>query len=350
MRQELYQRLRCPKCHQRLGMQLETGTTDNVVTGWLDCLSCVERYPIVSGIPRFVPCETYGDSFGLLWDAFREAVLDSAGGGTQNHDRFFSQTGWAADDLAGKWVLEVGCGAGRYTEILLNSGAHVVAVDYSTAVDVCHKNLGDDPRIHYVQGDIYGLPFRPVAFDYVCCFGVLHRLPDARTAISQLSEQVKPGGKISVDIAPPRWFRRFGPTAWLRLLTRRMRRDQALQFSVALTNLLLPIQRLLGRIPVIGLRMERLLPIAPIDTIGLCSREVQRERAQLAMCDRLTATFHRPGCVAKLQEWLQESGFEPPDVYQTNLIIGRGSKQTAAQTSAQTPGQSPARTGSPRAA
>lgn len=333
MQQELYQRLRCPKCEQRLGQQIETGSPSQVVTGWLDCLNCVERYPIVSGIPRFVPCETYGDSFGLLWEAFRKAVLDSTNGQTHNHDRFFRETDWSEADLAGKWVLEVGCGAGRFTEVLRDSGAHVVAVDYSTAIDVCRKNLGDNPRLHYVQADIYGLPFRPAAFDYVCCFGVLHRLPDARTAIAQLSSQVKAGGRLAVDIAPPRWFGQFGPTGWLRMITRRMDRERAFRFSVALTNMLLPVQRALGSVPWIGLRLERLLPIAPIDTIGLCSPEVQRERAQLAMCDRLTATYHRPGCTAKLQEWLQESGIEQTCVYQQHQIIGRGCKPAAADQS-----------------
>ncbi len=331
MRQDLSQRLRCPKCQQRLGLTIESGSSDDVATGWLDCWDCVARYPIVAGIPRFVPCETYADSFGLIWDAFRQAVLDSRHGLTQNRDRFFAQTGWEPADLRGKWVLELGCGAGRFTEIVLQAEAHVVAVDYSTAIDVCHKNLGDHPRLHYVQGDIYGLPFRPALFDYVCCFGVLHRLPDARTAVLHLGQHVKPGGKLAVDIAPPRWIRRFGPTAWLRMLTRRMSRERAIQFAMALTNWLLPIQRLLGRIPVVGHRLERLLPIAPVDTLGLCSPQVQRERAQLAMCDRLTATHHHPGCAAKLGEWLADAGLERPEVFQTNLIIGRGVKPATFQ-------------------
>jgi SAM-dependent methyltransferase len=330
MRQELHQRLRCPKCQGRLGLQVETGTNDNVVTGWLDCLACVEKYAIVSGIPRFVPCETYADSFGLVWEAFRQAVLDSTLGLTHNHDRFYSQTGWDVGELRGKWVLELGCGAGRFTEIIVQAGATVVAVDYSTAVDVCRRNLAEQPRLHYVQGDIYGLPFRPGMFDYVCCFGVLHRLPDVRSAMHQLGQQVKPGGKLAVDIAPPRWIRRFGPTAWLRLLTRRMSRERAIRFSMTLTNLLLPLQRALGAIPGIGRRMERLLPIAPIDTLGLCSPAVQKERAQLAMCDRLTATHHNPGRVAKLAEWLIEAGIAEPQVFQTNVIVGRGVKPSAA--------------------
>lgn len=335
MRQELHQRLRCPKCQARLGLQIEAGATDAVNAGWLDCWTCVVKYPIVAGIPRFVPCENVADSFGLIWDAFRQAVLDSTLGTTHNHDRFFSQSGWKAEELAGKWVLEVGCGAGRFTEIALEAGAHVVAVDYSTAVDVCQKNLGNHPRLSLVQGDIYGLPFRPGLFDYVCCFGVLHRLPDARSAVLSLGEHVKPGGKMAVDIAPPRWFRRFGPTAWLRFLTSRLSRPQAIQFAVALTNLLLPVQSALGKVPGIGLRLERLLPVAPIDTVGLCSPTVQRERAQLAMCDRLTATYHRPGCASKLMEWLIEIGLENPDVFQALQIVGRGIKRAKSQTSEQ---------------
>ena len=35
----------------------------------------------------------------------------------------------------GKWVLDAGCGMGRFAEIALKIGAQVVALDYSNAVD-----------------------------------------------------------------------------------------------------------------------------------------------------------------------------------------------------------------------
>jgi SAM-dependent methyltransferase len=326
MAHDFYHRLRCPRCHGRLGLQVEPSAVEDRAAGWLDCLACVTRFPIVEGIPRFVPVASYADSFGVVWDAFRKAVLDSALGVTQSHERFARETGWTAEELRDRWVLEVGCGAGRFTEILLDCGAHVVAVDYSSAIDVCRRNLGHSARLQLVQADVYALPFRPAGFDAVCSFGMLHRTPDARRACLALAEQLKDGGKLVVDIAPPRWFRRFGPTAWLRLLTQRMSTQQAMLFALRLTEWLLPWQQALGRVPIIGRRLQNAFPIAPIDTLGACSPEAVRQRACLAMCDRLTAVHHHPGRIELLAAWLHEAGLEQTSVFRDSLIVGRGVK------------------------
>jgi len=327
MHSELYHRLRCPQCHSRLGWQPESSFAADHTNGWLDCLACVLRFPVVDGIPRFVPVGNYAESFGVVWHTFRSAVLDSKLGVTHSRERFFRETDWSADELRDEWILEVGCGAGRFTEILLDCGAHVVAVDSSSAIDVCRRNLGHIPRLHLVQADVYALPFRPGGFDAVCSFGMLHRTPDARRACLALPAQLKGGGKLVVDIAPPRWFRQFGPTAWLRFVTRRMTTDQAMSFSLRLTAWLLPWQQALGRVPVLGRWLERLFPIAPPDTLSACSAEAVRQRACLAMCDRLTAVYHHPGRVALLADWLAEAGLEQMHVdYCDNQIVGRGRK------------------------
>ena len=61
--------------------------------------------------------------------------------------------------MNGSWVLDAGCGAGRFAEIALSSGANVVALDYSSAVNACYLNLKEHSNLHVVQGDIYALPF-----------------------------------------------------------------------------------------------------------------------------------------------------------------------------------------------
>lgn len=326
MRPALYDRLRCPQCRARLGLQIEDGTPDDVRDGWLDCLQCVARYPLVNGIPRFAPVTNYADNFGALWNTFRHALLDSARGNTMSRDRFLRMTGWTAADLQGRWLLEVGCGSGRFTEIALDCGAHVVAVDYSSAIDVCQRNLGDHPRLHLVQADLYSLPFRPELFDGVYGFGVLHRTPDAHRALMALPSQLREGGRLAVDIAPPRWFRRIGPTAWLRWFTTRMPPSQAMALAQTLVALLFPLQVALGKVPGVGRRLQRWLPIAPPDALESGNLAIVRERARLAMCDRLTAPHHQPCRMATLVHWLQEAGLEKSVAVRDGLIVGRGTK------------------------
>src|SRR5215467_1067427 len=104
--------------------------------GEMAYLECSEgcRFPIVGDIPRFVDSQSYASAFGTQWNAFRTVQLDSFTGLTISRDRLTRLAGGSLDIFQGKDVLEAGCGAGRFTEILLASGANVFAVDLSEAV------------------------------------------------------------------------------------------------------------------------------------------------------------------------------------------------------------------------
>ena len=166
MTDDLFELLRCPECGHKLdpGAGEQAGESDTSV--FLQCRGCGRNYPVVRSIPRFVPEDNYATSFGFQWNRFRKTQLDSHTGVSISRDRFMSFTGWRAEDLAGRRVLDVGCGAGRFAEIALSMGATVVALDYSGAVDACQANLSKHPRLLVVQGDIYKLPFNPESLDF----------------------------------------------------------------------------------------------------------------------------------------------------------------------------------------
>src|SRR5207253_8295334 len=90
----------------------------------LRCASGCE-VPIIRSIPRFVKSENYAAGFGLQWKQFRQTQLDSYTGTTISRDRLARCLGGPMDVVRGKNVLEVGCGAGRFTELLLAAGANV---------------------------------------------------------------------------------------------------------------------------------------------------------------------------------------------------------------------------------
>lgn len=135
---------------QRLRVERSAQVADGV-EGWLSTEDGQQRYPIRNHVARFVPESNYGESFGMQWNRFSRTQLDSHSGHPISSQRFWEATQWRQEDLEGKFVLDVGCGAGRFAEIALEAGAHVVALDYSTAVDACYANLAQHRNLLVVQ-------------------------------------------------------------------------------------------------------------------------------------------------------------------------------------------------------
>jgi hypothetical protein len=70
-----------------------------------------------------VPESNYADNFGMQWNHFRQTQLDSYSGLPNSSDRFWLATHWSPVSLKDQWVLDVGCGAGRFAEVALNARA-----------------------------------------------------------------------------------------------------------------------------------------------------------------------------------------------------------------------------------
>jgi len=56
--------------------------------------------------------------------------------------------------MAGERVLEVGSGAGRFTEVILKTGARVYSFDLSDAVLANYANNAQYPDLCLFQGDL----------------------------------------------------------------------------------------------------------------------------------------------------------------------------------------------------
>ena len=76
----------------------------------------------------------------MQWNYFSKTQLDSHSGFPISSDRFWKATGWKPEHLKDQWVLDIGCGSGRFAEIALKAGAKLVALDYSNAVESNYKN------------------------------------------------------------------------------------------------------------------------------------------------------------------------------------------------------------------
>jgi SAM-dependent methyltransferase len=158
-----------------------------------------ESFPIINGIPRFVPQENYASAFGLQWKTYAKTQLDSFSNTSITQDRLERCLGMPIIGLKDKTVLEVGAGAGRFTELLVKGGGLIHSIDLSVAVDVNKENIGNAPNYQIAQASVYDIPYADNLFDYVVCLGVIQHTPDPEKTIKCLFEKVKPGGVLVID-------------------------------------------------------------------------------------------------------------------------------------------------------
>lgn len=162
-----------------------------------------ERWPIVRGIPRFVPGDQYVGSFSFEWNTHKTTQLDMHTGSSSSAEALTEKTGLRPQDVRGKLVLDAGVGAGRFSDVLSRWGASVVGIDLSFAVEAARENLAGRPNALVAQADIFKLPFAPATFDLIISIGVLHHTPDTRAAFERLVPLLKPGGEICIWVYSP---------------------------------------------------------------------------------------------------------------------------------------------------
>ena len=118
------------------------------------------EYPIRNGVPCFVEEDNYSNSFGEQWNSYLKTQLDSYTNTSLTRDRIahcLGPTLW--DHLEGKFILECGCGAGRFTEILLKQKAYLYSVDFSRAIEANVQNFPVTDKHKVYRADILNLPF-----------------------------------------------------------------------------------------------------------------------------------------------------------------------------------------------
>lgn len=313
----------CPKCRSNslVLRNVEAGASDQVESGTIECRVCGKTYPIVHGLPRFVPEFNYADSFGFQWNIHARTQLDSHSGLPISHDRLWAALGGKAD-LHGQRVLEAGSGAGRFTEVLAASGADLVTFDYSSAVDANASNQAQSPRLHFFQGDIFNIPLEEGSFDKVLCLGVIQHTPDPEAAFNSLAKYVRPGGQLVIDSYARNIYSLLSWKYWLRPITMRMRKETLYRLIEKVTPPLVPVARLLRSIG--GRVGARLMPIVEYSHLGLNS-ELNVQWAILDTFDMYSPAHDHPQTLKTVKSWFEAQGFEDINVRRgLNGIVGSG--------------------------
>jgi 2-polyprenyl-3-methyl-5-hydroxy-6-metoxy-1,4-benzoquinol methylase len=264
------------------------------------------------GIPRMAPDRSYADAFGLQWKTYRRTQLDSHTGTTLSRDRARRCLGdecWRL--LTGPErcdVLEVGCGAGRFTEILLSTVASVTSVDLSAAVEANQENFPQDGRHRVLQADVLRLPFESGQFDVVFCLGVIQHTPRPEKTIRKLYEQVRPGGWLVLDHYTWSLSEVTKSAMLFRLLLRHVRSETGLRWSARLVDTFLPLHKAARRNRIAQRILSRVSPVLAYYHHLPLTDDLHREWALLDTHDALTDRYKHFRTKRQIEQMLRTLG------------------------------------------
>ncbi len=292
-------------------------------------------FSIINGIPRFVSMDNYASSFGLQWNEYQKTQLDSFTGLPISKTRLKRLMGGSLDILKGKQVLEVGCGAGRFTEILLEAGSDVFATDISSAVEANYKNCNKYPDYFVCQADILKFPVKTEQFDIVICIGVIQHTPNPEQTITALCSQVKPGGLLIID----HYTYGYSTTPIrkiIRLFLIKMPTTFSLKFCKMLATMVWPIHKILWKYKTLFF-IKKIRPIflhlSPIvdyqDAYPELGPELLKTWATLDTHDTLTDYYKHLRSSEEVSQHLHKCGMvDVETTYAGNGVEARARKST----------------------
>lgn len=244
---------------------------------------------IIAGIPRFAKEGSYASLFGDQWKQYKKTQLDSYSGSPITENRLNRCLGAMQDKLSGKLVLEAGCGAGRFTEVLLKKRAVLVSSDLSSAVEVNAENFPVNENHLVIQADINDMPFADESFDLVICLGVIQHTANTEKTIEDLYKLVKKGGTLVIDHYTFDKSNYFRLAPLYRLALRKKTAGYTIPYTRKLVKRYLPWHKRFANNKLLSVLLNRISPvISYYNAFPQLNDQQQEEWALLDTHDSLT--------------------------------------------------------------
>ena len=140
---------------------------------------------------------------GAEWEANAPAWIEMSRAGADRYRDLVNTPAFldALPDVTGLRCLDVGCGEGHNTRLLVERGAHMTALDISETF--IRAACSADPTSGYVRGDASFLPFADATFDAATAFMSIMDVADPVVAIGEIARVLRPGGWLQFSITHP---------------------------------------------------------------------------------------------------------------------------------------------------
>ncbi|MEO5367856.1 MAG: class I SAM-dependent methyltransferase, partial [Magnetococcus sp. WYHC-3] len=192
--------LRCPACRGPLRPAGDTAHPR------LDCVLCAHPYPVVDGIPvllRGATWESLEQRFQRYWDPPEKADLydrkveGDDPFGVYNHRSEIQGLTLLYRPENLDWVLDAGCGNGRFFATL---PAECQSVGADASLNLLRITRARGRGRFHVCCELEHLPFASGRFGTVLSCRVLQHLREQRAAVTEMARLVRPGGDLILEL------------------------------------------------------------------------------------------------------------------------------------------------------
>lgn len=343
---DMFDILICPVCKGNLKSisfnnnyvgekSLITTAEKEVVYGVLKC-QCECVYPVIEGVPRLLDdginlfpefinkyrkqLERVGfgeslknistetnesddydnirNSFSREWGLF-DYDGDKTWGWTLDERKqvFLEDIKMKSEELAGKYMLDAGCGNGTLTAVLGNFGLRIIGMDLNDGLGLAYHNLskfakGFENNIDYVQGNLLNPPIKNGLFDIIYSSGVIHHTPNSKAVFEKLVPLIKREGRLYIWVYGKRGLlvRMFFGAG------RALKRFITLRSLVQFCRLLAPFYKVVA---------ETLKFLGIMDFRSRTTKEIT-----LDLFDAFAPRYNHWHTKVEVRSWFQEFGFK----------------------------------------
>jgi len=137
------------------------------------------------------------ESFGTEWTLFDQSAL-SEQEARKVFEQYFSEFPWGSLPQNARG-FDLGCGSGRWAKLVAPRVGHLHCIDASAAaLAVAQKNLQGLGNVTFEHASVDRIALPDASMDFGYSLGVLHHVPDTRSALRACVTKLKPGAPFLV--------------------------------------------------------------------------------------------------------------------------------------------------------
>ena len=253
--------------------------------------------------------DNYTANFGKQWRDYRDIQIDSKNNFNISFkylkDIFFEDLSAIKD----KEILEIGCGAGRFTEHILKYCKLCISIDMSQAI--FYNVSRGNKKLKLIKSNFIKLKPKK-KFDIVLCRGVLQHTPNPEEYLLKLFEFVKDEGFVIFDFykKPKFYFLNLKYIMWRPLFKKFIKYESFESFLKKNITKILYIKRFIKKIFFLDIISDNIIPVWDYkDKIHLNDQDLEKW-AILDTLDGIYAKYDYPFSYKKILNILEKNNIK----------------------------------------